>query len=99
MKPSVEFGTTKTTIPNNGSSEPITSQIWSKSGNCPIGTIPVRRVSREDISRASSLSHFGRKTPHRYSFLDNALQHKGNFNITAEKIKRGRLKSRSVRTV
>jgi len=48
MKPSVDFGTKKTTIPNNGSSEQITSQIWSKSGNCPKGTIPVRRVSRED---------------------------------------------------
>ncbi|AED93505.2 AslB (DUF239) [Arabidopsis thaliana] len=40
MKPSVDFGTKKTTIPNNGSSEQITSQIWSKSGNCPKGTIP-----------------------------------------------------------
>ncbi|XP_010454935.1 PREDICTED: uncharacterized protein LOC104736619 [Camelina sativa] len=87
MKPSVEFGEKKTRIPNNGSSEQIqiTSQVWSKSGTCPIGTIPVRRVSREDISRASSPSRFGRKTPHRYSYLDNALQHKGNFNITAEK--------------
>ncbi|KAG7556532.1 Neprosin activation peptide [Arabidopsis suecica] len=95
MKPSIEFGTKKTTIPNNGSSEQITSQIWSKSGNCPKGTVPVRRVSREDISRASSPSHFGRKTPHRYSFLDKALQHKGNFNITAEKITHARPKLRS----
>ncbi|ESQ32130.1 hypothetical protein EUTSA_v10005563mg [Eutrema salsugineum] len=80
MKPSVEFGTKKTTNPNNGTSEQITSQIWSKSGNCPTGTIPVRRVSREDISRASSPSHFGRKTPHVYRFLD---QHKANFNLTS----------------
>ncbi|CAE6121528.1 unnamed protein product [Arabidopsis arenosa] len=96
MKPSVEFSTKKTTIPNNGSSEQITSQVWSKSGNCPMGTIPVRRVSREDISRASSPSQFGRKTPHRYSFLDNALQHKGgNFNITAEKINQAQPRLRS----
>ncbi|KAL9811541.1 putative neprosin [Arabidopsis thaliana] len=95
MKPSVDFGTKKTTIPNNGSSEQITSQIWSKSGNCPKGTIPVRRVSREDINRASSPSHFGRKTPHRYSFLDKALQHKGSFNITAAKITHARPKLRS----
>ncbi|XP_010493852.1 PREDICTED: uncharacterized protein LOC104771074 isoform X2 [Camelina sativa] len=86
MKPSVEFGAMKTTIPNNGSDGQITSQIWSKSGNCPTGTIPVRRVSREDIRRASSPSRFGKKPPHRYSFLDNALQQKGNFNITAENI-------------
>ncbi|AED93504.1 AslB, putative (DUF239) [Arabidopsis thaliana] len=95
MKPSVKFGTKKTTIPNNGSSEHIKSQIWSKSGKCPMGTIPVRRVSREDISRASSPSHFGRKTPHKYSFLDNALQHKGNFNITPAKINEAQPRLRS----
>ncbi|WZZ01236.1 hypothetical protein YC2023_073564 [Brassica napus] len=95
MKPSVVFGTTKTTIPNNGTSKPITSQIWSKSGTCPKGTVPVRRVSREDIMRASSPSHFGRKTPRRYDFLDNALKHKGNFNITAERIRQPRPKDRS----
>ena len=99
MKPSVVFGTTKTTIPNNGTSKPITSQIWSKSGTCPKGTVPVRRVSREDIMRASSPSHFGRKTPRRYDFLDNALKHKGNFNITAERIRQPRPKDRSVRKV
>ncbi|CAH8363202.1 unnamed protein product [Eruca vesicaria subsp. sativa] len=87
MKPSVKFGTTKTTIPNNGTSKPITSQIWSKSGTCPNGTIPVRRVSREDIMRASSPSHFGRKTPRKYYFLDNALKHKANYNITAERLR------------
>ncbi|VVB17149.1 unnamed protein product [Arabis nemorensis] len=85
MKPSVEFDTKKTIIPNNGSSKPITYQIWSKSGNCPKGTIPVRRVSREDISRASSPSRFGRKAQHKYSFLNKALQHKANFNLTDEK--------------
>ncbi|XP_018482156.1 uncharacterized protein LOC108853209 isoform X1 [Raphanus sativus] len=95
MKPSVEFGKTKTTIPNNGTSKPITSQIWSKSGTCPKGTIPVRRVSREDIIRASSPSHFGRKTPRRYDFLDNALKHKGNFNITAERLGQPLPKDRS----
>ncbi|XP_010493853.1 PREDICTED: uncharacterized protein LOC104771075 [Camelina sativa] len=86
MKPSVDFGAMKTTIPNNGSDEQIMSQIWSKSGDCPTGTIPVRRVSGEDIRRASSPSRFGKKPPRRYSFLDNALQHKGNFNITPEKV-------------
>ncbi|XP_023635916.1 uncharacterized protein LOC17881982 [Capsella rubella] len=40
MKPSVEFGETETKIPNNGSAQQITSQIWSKSGDCPDGTIP-----------------------------------------------------------
>ncbi|RID76650.1 hypothetical protein BRARA_B03613 [Brassica rapa] len=95
MKPSVEFDAKTTTIPNNGSSKPITSQIWSKSGNCPVGTIPVRRVRREDIMRASSPSRFGRKTHHRYSFLDNALQHKANFNLTAKRLREPRSNNRS----
>ncbi|XP_023637103.1 uncharacterized protein LOC17883109 [Capsella rubella] len=90
MKPSMEFEAKTTTIQNNRFDEQITSQIWTKSGDCPDGTIPVRRVSREDIRRASSPSRFGRK-PHRtYSFLDNALQHKGNFNITTENVKHPR---------
>ncbi|KAG2301320.1 hypothetical protein Bca52824_029971 [Brassica carinata] len=89
MKRSVEFDAKTTSIPNNGSSKPITSQIWSKSRNCLVGTIPVGRV---DITRASSLSHFGRKTHHRYSFsrqdfLDNALQHKASFNLTAGRLR------------
>ncbi|CAA7025955.1 unnamed protein product [Microthlaspi erraticum] len=95
MKPSVKFDAKKTTIPNNGTSKPITSQIWSKSGNCPKGTIPVRRVSREDISRASSPYHFGKKTHQRYSFLDKALEHKGNFNLTAKKRNQGGPQTRS----
>ncbi|XP_023635778.1 uncharacterized protein LOC17881299 [Capsella rubella] len=80
MKPSVEFVSKRTNnIASNSSSKPVTSQIWTKSGRCPVGTIPVRRVSREDISRASSPSQFGRKTPHVYNFL-----HKANPNLTAE---------------
>ncbi|CAH2044448.1 unnamed protein product [Thlaspi arvense] len=99
MKPSVAFGTTKTTAPKNGTLKPITSQIWSKSGNCPIGTIPVRRVSREDIRRASSPSRFGMKTTRRYNALSTALQRKAkakaNFNLTAEMLRQPRPKDRS----
>ncbi|XP_018435613.1 uncharacterized protein LOC130503328 [Raphanus sativus] len=43
MKPSVELVSKKTSSPNNGFSKPVTSQTWSKSGQCPVGTIPIRR--------------------------------------------------------
>ncbi|ESQ32128.1 hypothetical protein EUTSA_v10005458mg, partial [Eutrema salsugineum] len=95
MKPSVEFGSKKSNIPKSGSSKPVTYQIWSKSGRCPVGTIPIRRVSREDISRASSPSRFGRKTPHIYKFLDQAHQHEANINLTAEKPHNPRPQDRS----
>ncbi|THU58569.1 hypothetical protein C4D60_Mb03t15740 [Musa balbisiana] len=37
-------------------------QAWTISGeSCPQGTVPIRRASREDILRASSIQGFGRK--------------------------------------
>ncbi|VVB17153.1 unnamed protein product [Arabis nemorensis] len=95
MEPSVEFDSKKTNSQKNNS-KPVISQIWTKSGRCPVGTIPIRRVSRADIIRASSPSQFGRKTPHVYNFLDKAYRNKSNINSTTEKIyKAGRLKDRS----
>ncbi|KAL5074616.1 hypothetical protein RYX36_013600 [Vicia faba] len=38
-------------------------QTWQKSGSCPEGTIPIRRVRKEDLLRAGSLDRFGRKPP------------------------------------
>ncbi|KAF8095688.1 hypothetical protein N665_0326s0030 [Sinapis alba] len=85
MKPSVELGTKETNSPTYSSSKPVASQIWTKSGQCPVGTIPIRRVSREDISRASSPSRFGRKPPHIYNTLDKSDRHKTYSNSTRPK--------------
>ncbi|RVX17544.1 hypothetical protein CK203_003488 [Vitis vinifera] len=38
-------------------------QIWQRSGSCPEGTIPIRRIQKKDLLRAASLQHFGRKPP------------------------------------
>ncbi|KAL2346523.1 hypothetical protein Fmac_000523 [Flemingia macrophylla] len=38
-------------------------QTWQKSGSCPKGTIPIRRILKEDLLRAASLERFGRKPP------------------------------------
>ena len=96
MKPSMELGSRETNSPNDGSSKLVTSQIWTQSGQCPVGTIPIRRVSREDISRTSSPSSFGRKPPHIYNTLEKAHQHKANTNSTAGKKHNPRPKNRSV---
>ncbi|KAG2301322.1 hypothetical protein Bca52824_029973 [Brassica carinata] len=95
MKPSVELGSKENNSPTDGSSKPVTSQIWSKSGRCPVGTIPIRRVSREDISRASSPSSFGRKPPHVYNTLYKSDQHTTNSNSTTGKKHNPRPKNRS----
>lgn len=37
-------------------------QLWTNTTEaCPEGTIPIRRTSEEDVSRASSIQKFGRK--------------------------------------
>ncbi|KAG6608393.1 hypothetical protein SDJN03_01735, partial [Cucurbita argyrosperma subsp. sororia] len=38
-------------------------QVWQKSGRCPKGTIPIRRVRKEDLLRANSFKNFGKKFP------------------------------------
>ncbi|XP_057953154.1 protein neprosin-like isoform X2 [Malania oleifera] len=44
------------------SSKPVT-QLWHLKGECPEGTIPIRRTKREDVLRASSVQKFGKKHP------------------------------------
>lgn len=41
-------------------------QTWQKSGSCPQGTIPIRRILKEDLLRAASLDSFGQKFPQHY---------------------------------
>ncbi|XP_048446396.1 uncharacterized protein LOC108867771 [Pyrus x bretschneideri] len=51
---------------DHNSSQQILSQIWQKSGSCPDGTIPIRRIRRQDLLRAASLEHFGKKPANSY---------------------------------
>lgn len=46
-------------------------QTWQKSGSCPNGTVPIRRIQREDLLRAASLENFGRKAPEIPSSANN----------------------------
>ncbi|KAL4304035.1 hypothetical protein GQ457_10G017740 [Hibiscus cannabinus] len=43
------------------SSKLVVSQTWQKSGSCPDGTVPIRRIQRNDLLRAKSIGRFGRK--------------------------------------
>ncbi|XP_058094952.1 protein neprosin [Magnolia sinica] len=36
-------------------------QAWHESGRCPKGTVPIRRSSVDDVLRAKSLYHYGKK--------------------------------------
>ena len=44
-------------------------QVWQRSGSCPNGTIPIRRVREQDLLRANSLDSFGKKFPYGSSKL------------------------------
>ncbi|KFK37235.1 hypothetical protein AALP_AA4G231500 [Arabis alpina] len=39
----------------------IISQLWHVNGKCPVNTIPIRRTSKQDLYRASSIENFGMK--------------------------------------
>ncbi|KAK7291020.1 hypothetical protein RIF29_05858 [Crotalaria pallida] len=56
------------------SSMTMISQLWQKSGRCPQGTIPVRRIRKKDMLKAHSIEEYGRKKP---SF---SHQHVGQLN-------------------
>lgn len=41
----------------------VTSQVWQRSGKCPEGTIPVRRIQKRELLKAHSIDEYGRKKP------------------------------------
>ncbi|KAI4316558.1 hypothetical protein L6164_024531 [Bauhinia variegata] len=41
----------------------VTSQVWQKSGRCPQGTIPIRRIRKKQLLKAHSIEDYGRKKP------------------------------------
>ncbi|MBA0827457.1 hypothetical protein Goarm_012239, partial [Gossypium armourianum] len=60
MKPSFDLKEVKINSKNE-SSKLTVFQTWQKSGSCPEGTVPIRRIRREDLLRAQSVQQFGRK--------------------------------------
>ncbi|XP_042397558.1 uncharacterized protein LOC121987922 [Zingiber officinale] len=43
-------------------SKSASRRAWHHAGHCPRGTVPIRRSSVDDVLRAKSLFHFGKKT-------------------------------------
>ena len=79
MRPSINFPLDNSTSTKNESSLSVLSQTWHKSGSCPKGTIPIRRISRQELLRATSLEHFGREGP-RASSIVNSTNDKSSDN-------------------
>ncbi|XP_054795364.1 uncharacterized protein LOC129300791 [Prosopis cineraria] len=73
---------TRTKMKRRTEESPITeiSQIWQKSGTCPEGTVPVRRIRKRELLKAHSIEDYGRK---KASFsqpqnLDSSVQQKNH---------------------
>ncbi|XP_030955689.1 uncharacterized protein LOC115977805 [Quercus lobata] len=79
MTPSYDPTETKTRTKwdEKHSSMTMTSQLWQKSGSFPKGTIPVRRIRKNDLLKAYSVEHYGRKKP---SFSHQVAQSSDNQN-------------------
>ncbi|KAK8568583.1 hypothetical protein V6N12_007131 [Hibiscus sabdariffa] len=78
MKPSFDF---KEETPSTKSmlSKLVVSQTWQRSGSCPEGTVPIRRIRREDLLRADSIDGFGRKPREIVSKSSTTNQKDGRF--------------------
>ncbi|XP_031250284.1 uncharacterized protein LOC116108147 [Pistacia vera] len=62
LRPSINLPTQKVDK-RNESGRPVVIQTWQKNGTCPKGTVPIRRIRKQDLLRAASLENFGRKSP------------------------------------
>jgi hypothetical protein len=62
--PNIEETTTKANrLQNQDSSMNLASRLWQKSGSCPKGPIPVRRLPQKVPLKTNSLEDYGRKKP------------------------------------
>ncbi|KAF2304382.1 hypothetical protein GH714_030612 [Hevea brasiliensis] len=68
---------------NEDSSVTVTSQLWQKSGSCPKGTIPIRRVQEKELLKTDSTEEYGRKKP-TFCLLLRALN-KGTPNFSSNR--------------
>jgi hypothetical protein len=75
MRPSISYASDTSNKP----SSLVLSQTWQKGGSCPKGTIPIRRIQRHDLLRATSLEHFGRDGPKTFT-VENSTNDKSGYH-------------------
>ncbi|RDX58062.1 hypothetical protein CR513_62648, partial [Mucuna pruriens] len=63
MMPNFLLESENSSTKDGSESESTIFQTWQKSGSCPKGTVPIRRILKEDLLRAASLHRFGQKPP------------------------------------
>ncbi|GMI83888.1 hypothetical protein like AT5G25950 [Hibiscus trionum] len=78
MRPSFDLKNEKSSTENEPS-KLVVSQTWQRSGSCPEGTVPIRRIQRQDLLRANSVDRFGRKPQEIVYKLNSTNQKDGHF--------------------
>ncbi|KAK7310737.1 hypothetical protein RJT34_08433 [Clitoria ternatea] len=68
----------------------MASQLWKRSGRCPKGTIPVRRIRKETMLKSHSIKDYGRKKP---SFSHH---HVGHLNKNLESLVQQQNRSKAI---
>ncbi|KAK9683843.1 hypothetical protein RND81_10G168400 [Saponaria officinalis] len=63
MMPSFRLKQDAVSDRSESSSVKMLQQTWQKSGSCPKGTVPIRRVRSRDLLRFDNLERFGKKSP------------------------------------
>ncbi|XP_039007112.1 uncharacterized protein LOC120134743, partial [Hibiscus syriacus] len=79
MKPSFDFKEEKPSTTDE-SSKLVVAQTWQRSGSCPEGTVPIRRIRMEDLLRADSIDQFGRK-PKEIVSKSNKIKQKDGYEL------------------
>lgn len=55
-----------------GSGISTTAQVWQRSGSCPKGTIPIRRIPNKDLlNKANTVHAYGRKMPKHHAVMQS----------------------------
>ncbi|XP_022728857.1 uncharacterized protein LOC111284469 [Durio zibethinus] len=97
MRPSFDLQEDNLSIKKESSKQVVT-QTWQRSGSCPEGTVPIRRMRRQDLLRATSLEQFGRKPPQVFFPSNRTNQGDGSFSyINKTKATLGPNLNRSIR--
>ncbi|PQM38381.1 uncharacterized protein Pyn_20311 [Prunus yedoensis var. nudiflora] len=80
-------------VQNDHNSSQLVSQIWQRSGSCPDGTIPIRRIRKQDLLRGTSRENFGKKMPVHSSY--SPTDDKGTMYINSTRVELGPQVNRS----
>ncbi|KAJ8459874.1 hypothetical protein OPV22_032800 [Ensete ventricosum] len=71
---------------SSSSTDGLFTQVWQRSGSCPIGTIPIVRVQRHHLLNTPSIQNYGRKPWNGVKKHAVRLSNNETFDLNAENL-------------